>query len=135
MCLFSKKLSYSFIFFCLGALIDIQTKNDAEKRKNLGVKFLLCFSLYGNGKKLLSTKKSAGTIGCINGIRFFSMAWVVLGHSFYSGTLIPWKNTFAIADVKCNSRACKTTIHTWAWYLSLGGRGGYFLFKWSKWFV
>jgi len=27
------------------------------------------------------------------------MAWVVLGHSFYSGTLIPWKNTFAVADV------------------------------------
>ena len=79
--------------------MDVKTKNDSEKRKNFGVKFLLCFSLYGNGKKLFSTKKSAGTIGCINGIRFFSMAWVVLGHSFYSGTLIPWKNTFAIADV------------------------------------
>ena len=38
-------------------------ENDSEKRKNFGVKFLLCFSLYTNGKKLLNTKKSAGTIG------------------------------------------------------------------------
>ena len=88
-----------------GALVDMKTKNNMEIRKNhLGVKFLMCFSLYTNGKKLLNTKKSAGTIDCINGIRFFSMAWVVLGHSFYSGTLIPWKNTFAVADVKCNAR-------------------------------
>ena len=52
----------TFSFFT-GAVVDVKTKNDTEKRKNLGVKFLLCFSLYTNGKKLLNTKKSAGTIG------------------------------------------------------------------------
>ncbi|GFN98494.1 nose resistant to fluoxetine protein 6-like [Plakobranchus ocellatus] len=48
-------------------------------------KTLLCFSVYTNGAKVLSTKTGAGSIDCIHGIRFLSMSWVVLGHSFVSG--------------------------------------------------
>ncbi|RUS88829.1 hypothetical protein EGW08_003374, partial [Elysia chlorotica] len=46
---------------------------------------LLCFSVYTNGAKLLSTKTGPGSIDCIHGIRFLSMSWVILGHSFVMG--------------------------------------------------
>ncbi|KAJ8304385.1 hypothetical protein KUTeg_017968 [Tegillarca granosa] len=47
-------------------------------------KLIVSFSVYTNGKKLLNTKQSTGTITAINGIRFISMTWVILGHSFSS---------------------------------------------------
>ncbi|KAK3088500.1 hypothetical protein FSP39_019900 [Pinctada imbricata] len=42
---------------------------------------LLAFSVYTNGKKLLSAKMSAGSLSAIHGVRFLSLSWVVLGHS------------------------------------------------------
>ena len=46
-------------------------------------KIVLSFSVYTNGVKILSTKQSAGSLGAVNGIRFLSMAWVILGHTYY----------------------------------------------------
>uniref|UniRef100_A0A914ZMG1 Acyltransferase 3 domain-containing protein n=1 Tax=Parascaris univalens TaxID=6257 RepID=A0A914ZMG1_PARUN len=43
----------------------------------------LAYSLKKNGKKLVALPKDANaTITCMFGIRFFSIAWVVAGHSF-----------------------------------------------------
>ncbi|XP_062571306.1 nose resistant to fluoxetine protein 6-like [Saccostrea cucullata] len=49
------------------------------------MRFFLAFSVYSNGKKLLSTKKTASTLGAVNGVRFFSMSWVILGHTLAFG--------------------------------------------------
>ena len=51
----------------------------------LGVieKILLSFSIYTNGVKILSTNQASGSLGAVNGIRFLSMAWVILGHSYF----------------------------------------------------
>ncbi|XP_078618496.1 nose resistant to fluoxetine protein 6-like [Branchiostoma floridae x Branchiostoma japonicum] len=49
-------------------------------------RILLCFSLYTNIGKLLSTKQAPGSIRCLHGIRFISMTWVILGHTYYFGT-------------------------------------------------
>ena len=38
-------------------------------------------SVYRNGTKLFSTAGSQKTLGCLHGIRFISMSWVILGHS------------------------------------------------------
>ena len=46
-------------------------------------KMLLSFSVYSNGVKILSTNQSAGSLGAVNGIRFLSMAWVILGHTYW----------------------------------------------------
>ncbi|XP_076114771.1 nose resistant to fluoxetine protein 6-like [Mytilus galloprovincialis] len=46
---------------------------------------LLSFSVYTNGSKILSTHQSAGTLTAINGIRFISMTWIILGHTFVFG--------------------------------------------------
>ncbi|CAG2252383.1 unnamed protein product [Mytilus edulis] len=42
---------------------------------------LLSFSVYTNGAKILNTHQGAGTLTAVNGIRFISMTWVILGHS------------------------------------------------------
>ncbi|KAK3732191.1 hypothetical protein RRG08_026573 [Elysia crispata] len=46
------------------------------------VKVLLAFSVYTNGSKVLNTTQQPGSVSCIHGIRFFSMSWVILGHTF-----------------------------------------------------
>ncbi|EEB12969.1 conserved hypothetical protein [Pediculus humanus corporis] len=44
--------------------------------------FLASFSIYKNGKSLFGTSKVGNELKCIFGIRFFSISWVILGHSF-----------------------------------------------------
>lgn len=46
-------------------------------------KVILSFSVYTNGCKMLGTSQGAGSLGAINGIRFLSMAWVILGHTYF----------------------------------------------------
>lgn len=45
------------------------------------VRFLLCFSLYTNGYKILSFRNTPGSISCLHGVRFISLSWVILGHA------------------------------------------------------
>ncbi|XP_060080527.1 O-acyltransferase like protein-like [Ylistrum balloti] len=45
-------------------------------------KLVLSFSVWTNGRKLLSTEQAGGTLGAVNGIRFLSMTWVILGHTY-----------------------------------------------------
>ncbi|OWF53373.1 O-acyltransferase like protein-like [Mizuhopecten yessoensis] len=52
------------------------------KYTGLCSKLLLSFSVWTNGRKLLSAKQTGGTMGAINGIRFLSMTWVILGHTY-----------------------------------------------------
>ncbi|CAL8135130.1 unnamed protein product [Orchesella dallaii] len=53
--------------------------------------FQICkaFSLATNGQKFLNTETSKNDIGCLHGIRFLSASWVVLGHTFFMGTMQP----------------------------------------------
>ena len=53
-----------------------------QKDLNFFCKFLLCFSMITNGKKILSLAPATDNVGCINGIRFLSLTWVILGHVF-----------------------------------------------------
>ena len=47
-----------------------------EKLRNA----LLAFSVKKNGESLFSTDEPDGSFSCLNGIRFLSMAWIMLGH-------------------------------------------------------
>ncbi|XP_052790475.1 nose resistant to fluoxetine protein 6-like isoform X1 [Mya arenaria] len=51
-------------------------------------RLLLSFSVYTNAQKILSTSQPAKTLTSINGIRFISMLWVVLGHTYAFGLQI-----------------------------------------------
>ncbi|CAL1261955.1 unnamed protein product [Larinioides sclopetarius] len=44
--------------------------------------FFNCFCIFTNGEKLLNTAKSEGQIPCLHGIRFLSMNWVILLHTY-----------------------------------------------------
>ncbi|XP_046562219.1 nose resistant to fluoxetine protein 6-like [Haliotis rubra] len=51
----------------------------------VGGKMILAFSVYTNGSKLLSTKQSSDSLRAVHGIRFISMSWVILGHTYFFG--------------------------------------------------
>ncbi|CAG2236518.1 unnamed protein product [Mytilus edulis] len=44
-------------------------------------KLISSFSVYTNITKILSTTQGAGSLTAINGIRFITMTWVILGHT------------------------------------------------------
>ncbi|XP_075974091.1 uncharacterized protein LOC142975240 [Anticarsia gemmatalis] len=48
------------------------------------------FSVYTNGRRLMTFTSGPDTVECLDGIRALAMAWVVLGHSFT--TEMPWAN-------------------------------------------
>ncbi|XP_045202055.2 nose resistant to fluoxetine protein 6-like [Mercenaria mercenaria] len=48
-------------------------------------KLLLSFSVYTNAPKILNTNQPKGTLTSVNGIRFLSMTWVILGHVYAFG--------------------------------------------------
>lgn len=48
-------------------------------------RLLLSFSVYSNAPKILNTNQPKGTLTSVNGIRFLSMTWVILGHTFGFG--------------------------------------------------
>ncbi|XP_068083089.1 nose resistant to fluoxetine protein 6 [Anabrus simplex] len=77
------------VLVVLSTAYDVFTLH-SESRINL----LLAFSVYTNGSKLfaISTSKSGNTITCLHGIRFFSMAWVIVGHRYSSFINLPSLN-------------------------------------------
>ncbi|XP_068082674.1 nose resistant to fluoxetine protein 6 [Anabrus simplex] len=83
-------IAASILAFFAGLVIfstcyDIFTEKN-ESRSNLAI----AFSVYTNGKKLLNTSgSSADTLHCLHGIRFLSMAWIILGHRYQSGITLP----------------------------------------------
>ncbi|KAL4219409.1 hypothetical protein ACF0H5_021989 [Mactra antiquata] len=57
----------------------------SARKPGMAGKLLLSFSIYTNASKILNTNQSAGTLTAVNGIRFISMTWVVLGHTYSFG--------------------------------------------------
>ncbi|XP_078664426.1 nose resistant to fluoxetine protein 6-like isoform X2 [Branchiostoma floridae x Branchiostoma belcheri] len=91
----------SAIFICallcilqlVGTLYDVIIERPRKNgsRKNLqatleeeGIsrRLLLAFSIYNNLERLFSTKQTSGSIPCLHGIRFLSLSWVILGHTY-----------------------------------------------------
>ncbi|XP_064650020.1 nose resistant to fluoxetine protein 6-like [Lineus longissimus] len=44
---------------------------------------IVAFSVYTNGVKMLGTAQPEGSLRAVHGIRFISMSWVILGHTFF----------------------------------------------------
>ncbi|CAG7732797.1 unnamed protein product, partial [Allacma fusca] len=77
---------------CLvSTLVDIQ---QSSKEGNSHER--AAFSVYTNTSKWASTKVGSGNLGCLHGLRFMSMSWVVLCHTF--GQIAP--HTWNLVDVK-----------------------------------
>jgi hypothetical protein len=82
----------------MGLLITVSTLIDLYQRFVTKDKFsdrflgiIKGFSVYHNTRKLFDTKTTSDNFGGINGIRFISMTWVLMGHTFqlyFSGPFI-----------------------------------------------
>lgn len=61
-----------------------------------------CFSLYTNVPKILHAKAGRDAVTCVHGIRFLSLTWVVLGHTYNYG-IISQDDTFTAGTNKLNA--------------------------------
>ncbi len=67
-----------------------------EKIKNsLIIEILKDFSGIKNSKKIFDITNTEGQLECLNGIRFLSIAWVILGHTYSSAASVA-DNSFEI---------------------------------------
>ena len=63
-------------------------------------KLIVAFSLYTNTQKWLSTNGGKDNLGCLHGLRFLSMCWVVLSHTFIMTLMqLNW-NTIDLRNVR-----------------------------------
>nr|XP_022912575.1 nose resistant to fluoxetine protein 6-like isoform X1 [Onthophagus taurus] len=82
------------IFFVIISLIIVATIYDLltlQKKGRFNV--LISISAYENTKKIFSTTKSDENISCLNGIKFISMLWIILGHKYMIIVYVPYINT------------------------------------------
>ncbi|KAL7742904.1 hypothetical protein ACLKA6_016262 [Drosophila palustris] len=79
------------IFFLIASSIYdyVQTKNGGQKKP-----LYLAFSVLHNAPKIFTVKKvnSPNVIHCLNGLRCFSMMWVVFGHGYMTFYDLPHIN-------------------------------------------
>ncbi|CAN7937025.1 unnamed protein product [Ixodes hexagonus] len=68
--------------------------DDGERKRSKLGRILTSFSLRANGSKLLSTGGSQKeSIQIFHGLRFFSMSWIILGHSYsFASTWLTYRN-------------------------------------------
>jgi len=55
---------------------------------------VLAFSIRVNGLRILSVESppaDGSTLPALHGIRFLSMTWVILGHTYFFGTFVAGK--------------------------------------------
>nr|CAH7721180.1 unnamed protein product [Callosobruchus chinensis] len=77
------------------AILNSQQKEGKKQRHFNGIplRILLAFSAIGNSKKILALENvSLDAIKCIHGLRFISIAWIILVHTYLE--------IFAVADNK-----------------------------------
>lgn len=71
------------IFICMDLHYKGRNARHNAMKQSAPAYILLCFSIIKNTKTLFNTKRKESTIPVLDGIRFLSMAWVILGHTVY----------------------------------------------------
>ncbi|KAF8782090.1 Nose resistant to fluoxetine protein 6 like protein [Argiope bruennichi] len=77
---------YCFFGFLvlIGSLIDMYSYYTGIVFKRTSVKFFLSFSFISNFKKFVNTETTSNNnLNCLHGIRFLSMSWIILGHTYF----------------------------------------------------
>ena len=78
-------------FMLIGTLVEIWeyvnpfpilAVTGRDQQENFFVKILKCFSIYSNGKQILSTDTGKGHLNSLSGIRSISMCWIIWGHLY-----------------------------------------------------
>ncbi|XP_078593512.1 nose resistant to fluoxetine protein 6-like [Branchiostoma floridae x Branchiostoma japonicum] len=76
------------------------SKKISASKEGIATRILLCFSLSTNTGKVLSTKQAPGSIKSLHGIRFFSLSWIILAHTYMFAKLSPeFDNPLQVSEV------------------------------------
>ncbi|XP_076316315.1 nose resistant to fluoxetine protein 6-like [Tachypleus tridentatus] len=57
-------------------------KDQSVQKQGLAVQLVSTFSIYTNTKNLFNAKSSAEYLRALHGLKFFSMNWIILGHTY-----------------------------------------------------
>lgn len=91
---------------------EIELKENKELRREtcgLWSELLLSFSVLTNGRTILNTQKPAdGALTCLHGMRFMSVIWVIMVHTYLT--------VFYVAD----NKTLRTVTERNIWYQSIG---------------
>ncbi|XP_071056767.1 nose resistant to fluoxetine protein 6-like isoform X3 [Onthophagus taurus] len=71
-----------------GTLYDVQMTRKGKEPSQ----WFLAFSFVRNFKELHNVSTSANRISCLDGLRVFSIFWVILGHRFSIAQVLPYVN-------------------------------------------
>lgn len=74
--------SLAGLLVLLGTLTDTYCYFSKVKPTNTFVRVMLAFSFISNFGKLFNTSTASTSLSCLNGIRFLTMAWIILEHSY-----------------------------------------------------
>ncbi|XP_076360189.1 nose resistant to fluoxetine protein 6-like isoform X2 [Tachypleus tridentatus] len=77
-------------FVTLGTVLDLWKHYQSDLKSDEGsvswkgqvFNFYKSFSIFTNGKELLNTKVGSGSLGAVHGMRFLTILWVILAHTY-----------------------------------------------------
>ncbi|KAI4463970.1 o-acyltransferase [Holotrichia oblita] len=82
-----------FISIVLAFVVICTVYDEVIRDKNRTAHPLyVAFSLKRNFLKIVEHSKNDSRIGCLDGLRVFSILWVILGHRFSISEILPWVN-------------------------------------------
>ncbi|KAJ8916787.1 hypothetical protein NQ315_005792 [Exocentrus adspersus] len=93
---------------------------------------LTAFSVYSNGRKLFRISKNSGELTCLNGIRFLSMMWVIIGHIFsmvYMAPIVNFKDVMEWVESSRSMTIASGTLSVDSFFLMSGALLVYGYFK------
>ncbi|XP_011303089.1 nose resistant to fluoxetine protein 6 [Fopius arisanus] len=84
-----------FLCFLIGCTIcDIYARMTCRSRQNSFCNAISKFSFYTNIIRIFNTNQPGDNVSVVNGIRFFSLSWVILGHEYLLSIQGPSINPF-----------------------------------------
>ncbi|XP_076348103.1 nose resistant to fluoxetine protein 6-like [Tachypleus tridentatus] len=69
-----------------------------DHQENKTIQYFLAFSLYSNGKQLFNLTQRPGDVPALNGIRFITMTWIILCHTYAWAPLISFRSLFNLRN-------------------------------------
>ena len=63
-------------------LVNVTLPNPVFLKQNICITLIQSFSAHRNFRKLFYVSKNENQLLCLNGIRFLSLSWVILGHTY-----------------------------------------------------
>ncbi|XP_067945682.1 nose resistant to fluoxetine protein 6-like [Watersipora subatra] len=76
---------------------DLTPAKKATNKPGIGIMLLKSFSLYENLPKLLDSTSKPNQLQALDGIRFLSMTWVIIGHVYSFIAFGPYTQNLAVA--------------------------------------